>query len=108
MVDGIRLGQLTDLAKPDGTDREEGREGHCSLPVRPVHKAGCECVAHIVQTLTNQDVNGTVVTVEGVVTYDLISRNAILEGLLRMEGGDQILPFCTTVLRDPIHVSVGG
>ena len=29
----------------------------------------------------------------GVGAYDLISRNAMLEGLLRMESGDQILPF---------------
>ena len=45
------------------------------------------------QALTDQDVNATVVTIDGVGAYDLISRNAMLEGLLRMEGGDQILPF---------------
>ena len=45
------------------------------------------------QALTDQDVNATVVTIDGVGACDLISRNAMLEGLLRMEGGDQIFPF---------------
>ena len=54
-------------------------------------KAGCECVTHIVQALTDQDANATVVTVDGIGAYDLTSRSALLEGLLRMEDGDQIL-----------------
>ena len=56
-------------------------------------KAGCECVAHIMQTLTDQDAEATVVSIDGVGAFDLISRRAVLEGLLRMEKGDQILPF---------------
>ena len=32
-------------------------------------------------------------SIDGVGAYDLISRNAMLEGLFRLEGGDQILPF---------------
>ena len=39
------------------------------------------------------DSRATVVSIDGVGAYDLISRNAMLEGLLRMEQGDQILPF---------------
>ena len=56
-------------------------------------KAGCECVAHILQTITDMDERATVVSIDGVGAYDLISRNAMLEGLLRMEDGDQVLPF---------------
>ena len=56
-------------------------------------KAGCECVAHILQTITDMDSRATVVSIDGVGAYDLISRNAMLEGLLRTEQGDQILPF---------------
>ena len=109
LIDGIRLGRLTALAKPDGGVREiVVRDIVRSLVARTMaqhvakkaekatalsNRARCECVAHIVQALTNQDVNATVVTVDGVGAYDLISRNAMLEGLLRMEGGDQILPF---------------
>ena len=59
---------------------------------------------HIVQALTDQDVNATVVTVDRVEAYDLISRNAMLEGLLRMEGGDQIIAFARLFHGTPIHV----
>ena len=125
VVDGIRLGRLTALAKPDGgvrgivdcptyggenhcqTGREEGRESHCSFQYALSSKAGCECGAHIVQAVTDQDVNATVVTVDGVGAYDLISRNAMLEGLFEdgRRGSDP--PVRTIVLRDPVHVSVG-
>ena len=64
-------------------------------------KAGCECVAHIVQALTDQDANATVVTVDGIGAYDLISRSALLQGLLRMEDGDQILPFARCFYGSP-------
>ena len=37
-------------------------------------KAGCECIAHIVQSLTDVDSNATVVSIDGVGAYDLISR----------------------------------
>ena len=45
-------------------------------------KAGCECVAHILQTLTDLDPEATVMSIDGVGAYDLISRNATFEGLL--------------------------
>ena len=45
------------------------------------------------QSLTDVDSNATVVSIDGVGAYDLISRNSMLRGLLRMENGDQILPF---------------
>ena len=56
-------------------------------------KAGCECVAHILQALSDRDPEGTIMSIDGIGAFDLISRNAMLEGLLRMEDGDQILPF---------------
>ena len=55
--------------------------------------AGCECIAHIVQSLTDVDSNTTVVSIAGVGACDLFSRNSMLRGLLRMENGDQIFPF---------------
>ena len=56
-------------------------------------KAGSECVAHVVLTLTDVHPNATVVSIDGVGAYDLISRNSMLRGLRRMEDGDQVLPF---------------
>ena len=43
--------------------------------------------------MIDADPKATVISIDGVGAYDLISRSAMLEGLLRMEGGDQILPF---------------
>ena len=48
--------------------------------------------AHIIQTLTDQDAEATVVSIDGVGAHDLISRQAMREGLQEMER-DQILPF---------------
>ena len=70
---------------------QESRGGDRTFPIRPT-KAGCECVAHNMQTLTDQDANATVVAVDGFGAFDLISRSSLLEGL-PMEDGDQIFPF---------------
>ena len=43
--------------------------------------------------MTDEDPEATVISIDGVGAYDLISRNAMLEGLLKMENGDQILSF---------------
>ena len=47
-------------------------------------KAGCETVAHILQVLTDLDPNATVVSVDGIGAYDLISRNSMLRGVRHM------------------------
>ena len=47
------------------------------------------------QALTDQD------AVDGIGAYDLISRSALLEGLLRMKDGDQILPFARCFYGSP-------
>ena len=55
------------------------------------HQSGCECVPHVLQTFTDLDPEATIMSSDGAGAFDLISRNAMHEGL-RMEGGDQILP----------------
>ena len=64
-----------------------------TAPFQYASKAGCECIVHILQALTDLDANTTVVTIDGVVEFDLISRNAMMECILKMEDGDQIFPF---------------
>ena len=56
-------------------------------------KAGCECVAHVLQGLTELDPLATVTSVDGISAFDLISRKAMLEGLMRVDGGSSALPF---------------
>ena len=118
ILEAIRLGRLLALQKPDGGVREivvgdilrrlvaRTIAKHISEKVEVATapfqyaletKAGCECVAHVLQTLTDLDPEATILSIDGVGAYDLISHNAIFEGLLRMEGGDQILPFVWAV-----------
>ena len=56
-------------------------------------RAGCECVSHVVQALCEANPNTTIVSVDGVSAYDTISREAMMRGLLDMEGGETVLPF---------------
>ena len=56
-------------------------------------RLGCECVAHVLQTLTELDEDATIVSVDGIGAHDLISRKAMLDGLLSVERGEQLLPF---------------
>ena len=56
-------------------------------------KSGCETVAHILQVLTELDPSSTVVSVDSIGAYDLMSRNAMMRGLRHVVEGDRILPF---------------
>ena len=56
-------------------------------------RAGCECVSHVLQTLLEMDENTTLLSVDGVGAFDLISRKAMMEGLLDMRNGDKLLLF---------------
>ena len=56
-------------------------------------RAGCECVSHVIQALCEANPNTTIVSVDGVSAYDTRSREAMMQGLLDMEGGETVLPF---------------
>ena len=113
-IEGLRVGRLTALQKPDGGVRgivvgdivrrlvartmakqvaKQAEKATAPFQYALSTKAGCERIAHIVQSLTDVDSNATIVSIDGVGAYDLISKNSMLRGLLRMENGDQILPF---------------
>ena len=49
-------------------------------------RAGCECVAHTLQGLTELNPRATVVSIDGISVYDQISRAAMFSGLLNVEG----------------------
>ena len=56
-------------------------------------RAACECIAHVLQARTDQDDRATVFSIDGIGAFDLVSRESMLRGLLRVEGGDSVLPF---------------
>ena len=57
-------------------------------------RAGTECVAHVLlQALTESDPHTTVLSIDGISAFDMISRRAMLEALQQLPGGEQVLPF---------------
>ena len=109
-----RMGRLTALQKPTGGVRGVVARGYSATACgtnscssnqdrkwkEPQHlsnmhcpRAGCECIAHALQALTDQDPQSTILSVDGIGAYDTISRNAMLRGLRHMECGEAILPF---------------
>ena len=55
-------------------------------------RAGSECVAHVVQGLSELNLDSTVMSVDGISASDEISRAAMLDGLYTHCGGETI-PF---------------
>ena len=110
----VRCGRMTVLTKPDGGVRgivsgdalrrlvartmaqqlgpavKTATSPHqCALSTR----AGCECIAHVLQGLCDVNPLTTVTSIDGVSAYDLISRRAMLSGLSGVDGGSASLPF---------------
>ena len=69
----------------------------CALSTR----AGCECVAHTLQTLCEINPETTVVSVDGISAYDVVSRRAMFEGLRSVHGGAETLPFVRMFYSSP-------
>ena len=114
IIEALRLGRLTALTKLDGGVRgilvgvifrrmkartiakqiaKQVEAATAPSQYALSTKAGCWCVAHMLQSLTDLNPEITVTSIDGVGAYDLIFRSAMLEGLLRMEGGNQIFLF---------------
>ena len=66
-----------------------------------------ECVAHALQALTEADPTATVMSLDGVSAFDLISRRAMLESLAAIPGGVAGFAVRANVLQQSFHLSVG-
>ena len=114
IVSAIRLGRITALQKPNGGVRgivvgdtlrrlvartiaqkmiveveAATAPFQCVLSTR----AGTECVAHACQSLTEEDPTTTVMSIDGIGAFDLVSRKAMLQALLSMARGSAAIPF---------------
>ena len=56
-------------------------------------RAGKECVAHALQSLTEENPTTTVVSIDGIGAFDLVSRKAMLQALMSIESGSAAIPF---------------
>ena len=114
IVDVIRLDRITALQKPSGGVRgivvcdilarlvartvAQQMSDVVEAAIAPYQyalstRAGTECIAHILQTLTEVNPRTTVLSIDGIGAFDLISRKSMLEALMRVEGGPDIVPF---------------
>ena len=112
VVNIIRVGRLTALCKPDGgvrgivagdvvrrlvartmSQQISPAVERASSPFQyaMTTRAGCECVAHALQGLTEMHPEVTVTSIDGLGAYDTISRGAMLQGLRQVSGA--ALPF---------------
>ena len=66
-------------------------------------KSGCECIAHALQGLTELDPRATVLSIDGISAYDLISRRAMLQALDDVAGGSAAVPFVSMFHGTPSH-----
>ena len=128
VMDILRMGRITALSKPIEVFVESQSETFCGVVARTIAqqyskrveiatelfrdalstRVGCECIAYVIQTLTGIDEEATVVSIDGVGAFDLISRNAMLQALLEIDGGDQIMPFVRQLYGRHINTFVGG
>ena len=114
VVEMIRGGRLTALSKPDGGVRgivvgdivrrlvsrtiAQQMATTVEKATAPYQyalstRAGCECIAHALQGLTELNPEATVTSIDGIGAFDLISREAMLTGLRDVVGGSEVLPF---------------
>ena len=113
-VEMVRAGRMTALRKPDGGVRGivtgdvvrrlvartmSQQLGPATMAATAPHqfalstRAGCECVAHMLQGVTELNPGITVTSIDGVSAFDMISRRAMIDGLRQVEGGPATLPF---------------
>ena len=122
ILEGVRVGRMTALQKPDGGVRgivvgdvmrrlvartlaqqfgpqAEGATHPFQYALST--RAGTECVAHVVQALTSLDKGATILSIDGVGAYDTISRKALLRGVADMVDGDKLIPFVRQFYSSP-------
>ena len=128
VLQAVKLGRMTALTKPDGgvrgivvgdvfrrvvartiaqqfTPMAEGATHPFQYALST--RAGTECVAHVVQALTELDPRTTILSIDGVGAFDNISRAAIFRGVADMPDGDKLIPFIPPVLLFSFQVLVG-
>ena len=114
VLSAVRMGRITALQKPSGgirgivvgdsvrrlVSRTIAQQIGPAVQVATAPhqyamstRAGCESIAHLLQARTDQDHRATVLSIDGIGAFDLVSRESMLRGLSRVEGGDRVLPF---------------
>ena len=62
----------------------------------------------MVQAMTSEDREATILSTDGIGAYDLVSRNAMFRGVADMVDGDKLVPFMRLFNGVTINISLGG
>ena len=115
IVRAMRIGRMTALQKPSGGVRgivmgdifrrvvsravaqqiaKQVEQATAPFQYALSTRCGTECVGHAIQGLTDLDPEATVLSVDGIGAFDLVFREAMMQGFRSMEGeGPSLLPF---------------
>ena len=106
-IHAVRVGRLTVLQKPDGGARgivagdvvrrliartmAQQMSDAVKVATSPYQyalsiRARCECISHVLQCLTELENNATVVSIDCICAFNLISQGAMLQALLDVYG----------------------
>ena len=126
ILTALRMGRVTALQKPNGSVRGiVVSDVFRTLVARTMAQqlspaiergtspalstwAGTECIAHAIQALTDLDPTATVVSIDGIGAFDVVSRRAMLEGLQTVDGGDSVCRSFCNFMGPRLLTSEGG
>ena len=101
IVAAVRLGRMMALVKPAGGVRgivvgAQQMGPAVEKATAPFQhalstRAGCECIGHALQFLTERDPSATTTSIDGISAFDTISRTAMMSGLAEVDPS--VLPF---------------
>ena len=107
----IRLGRLTALQKQKGGNRgvvsgdpqlmDSVQRATAPYQYAMSTKSWCECIAHALQGLTELDPRATVMSIDCINAYDLISRRAMLPAFDDVAGWNAAVPFVSMFYGTP-------
>ena len=80
---------------------EEVQSATAPFQIAMSTRGGCECIAHALQGLTEMNARATVVSIDGISAYNLVSRKAMLQGLNGLTVGSSALPFVSNFYGTP-------
>ena len=129
IVRAMRMGRMTALQKPSGGVRgivvgdifrrvvsravaqqiaKQVEQATAPFQYALSTRCGTECVGHAIQGLTDLDPEATVLSVDGIGAFDLVSREAMMQGTSKHGGRRPFsASFHSPVLRRTVRIHLG-
>ena len=124
----LRVGRMIALQKPDGGARgivagdvfrrlvsrtmaqqlaQEIQKATSPFQYALSTRAGVECIFHMLEALTAEDDQRTIISIDGIGAFDSISRASMLSKLIPLGRASRILPFVKLFYGEPSEYIYG-